>query len=114
MIYDSAYRNVQEVKKVKERCPVMVDFGHLSDEVAELLFDVHEHVDAMIGYADLYVHMKEPENIYDGAFLPEEYWERFKAIMEKTDNPEDVKALRNIEEVGEYLKQLTSLMFEEE
>ena len=111
MIYDTEYKNVEEVKKMIENCPVMIDFGNLSEDVKDLLFDIHEYVDAMAGYADWYMLMKEPLQIYDGAFLDQDFWKRFEDVKSRTYKEQDIVALEQIVDIAKYLKQLTILMF---
>ena len=78
MVYDTEYTNVEQVRNLLKECPIIMDYDSLSENVRELLFDINYHVDAMVGYADWHVNLKEPEEIYEGAFLGEEYWQRFK------------------------------------
>ena len=112
MAYDTEYRNVAAVRAMVDECPVMLEFGGLSSDVKDLLFDAHEHIDAMVGYADWYVQRLEPPNIYDGAFLSQEFWTRWKEVSGRPQPDSDSAALQKIGEAAQYCTDLARLMFD--
>ena len=94
------------------KCPPMIDFKYLSEEVKDLIFETFDYVDVLIGYADWYIHGRKPE-IHTDAFIDENYVNKFNASRAQPHMPSDTKAMKKIQEVREYLYELTNLMFRE-
>lgn len=111
MKFDHEFTNVQKVSQMIDGCPVLIDFSHFSEDVQELLFEVHDHVDAIAGYADWYINRKVPTRIFDGAFLGDDFWKKLRQLKRSSTTRADVTGLRRIEEVAMYATDLTSLVF---
>ena len=111
MIYDTTFNNLEEVKCLLGRCPGLGDFGALSEEVKELLFDAHDHLHAIAGYADWYIHRKVPPKIWEQALIGDDFWQRLNELRRCTAREADLLGLQKVEEIGHFVCSMSSLMF---
>lgn len=111
MIFDNEFRNIDAVKRMAENYPVLVDFNHLSPDVRDLLFDVHDHLDAMAGYADWYIRVLTPPAIASQAFINADFWKRLEQVRMHAGSSGDRLALDRIAEVAQFVEKLSLLIF---
>ena len=109
--FDNRFANVDQVNELVSQTPVLIEFVDLSEAVRDLIFEIHDHLDAIAGYADWYVHRKTPPNIYQGAFPTVGFFQRLDLVERGTTQAKDIHGIKRIREVAAFVDSLVKLIF---